>query len=77
MRVLVVEDDRDLNRQLVSALSDAGYAVDAAFGDWGDIDGVIVDVRANHGGWDASSAFRDFVVASSRRAPDVLSSRPR
>ena len=31
MRVLVVEDDRDLNRQLVSALTDAGYAVDAAF----------------------------------------------
>ena len=31
LRVLVVEDDRDLNRQLVSALTDAGYAVDAAF----------------------------------------------
>ena len=31
MRVLVVEDDRDLNRQLVTALTDAGYAVDAAF----------------------------------------------
>jgi two-component system OmpR family response regulator len=29
--VLVVEDDADLNRQLVSALTDAGYAVDAAF----------------------------------------------
>lgn len=31
MRMLVVEDDPDLNRQLVSALEDAGYAVDAAF----------------------------------------------
>lgn len=31
MRLLVIEDDRDLNRQLVSALSDAGYAVDAAY----------------------------------------------
>ena len=31
MRVLVVEDDRDLNRQLVAALTDAGYAVDSAF----------------------------------------------
>ena len=31
MRVLIVEDDRDLNRQLVSALTDAGYAVDSAF----------------------------------------------
>ena len=30
MRVLVVEDDKDLNRQLVAALGDAGYAVDTA-----------------------------------------------
>jgi two-component system OmpR family response regulator len=30
VRVLVVEDDPDLNRQLVTALSDAGYAVDTA-----------------------------------------------
>ena len=28
MRVLVVEDDLDLNRQLVAALTDAGYAAD-------------------------------------------------
>ena len=31
MRVLVVEDDGDLSRQLVTALTDAGYAADAAF----------------------------------------------
>jgi DNA-binding response OmpR family regulator len=31
LRLLVVEDDPDLNRQLVAALSDAGYAVDTAF----------------------------------------------
>ena len=31
MRVLVVEDDRDLNRQLAAALTEAGYAADAAF----------------------------------------------
>nr|HPG89632.1 DNA-binding response regulator [Hyphomicrobium sp.] len=30
MRALVVEDDKDLNRQLVTALGDAGYAVDTA-----------------------------------------------
>lgn len=30
MRALVVEDDPDLNRQLVRALTDAGYAVDTA-----------------------------------------------
>ena len=31
MRLLVVEDDPDLNRQLTTALSDAGYVVDRAF----------------------------------------------
>lgn len=30
MRVLVVEDDVDISRQLVTALTDSGYAVDAA-----------------------------------------------
>jgi two-component system OmpR family response regulator len=31
VRLLVVEDDKDLNRQLVAALEQAGYAVDRAF----------------------------------------------
>jgi two-component system OmpR family response regulator len=31
VRILVIEDDTDLNRQLASALGDAGYAVDCAF----------------------------------------------
>ena len=31
MRVLVVEDDRDLNRQVCDALKAGGYAVDTAF----------------------------------------------
>ena len=31
MRLLVIEDDPDLNRQLTTALSDAGYVVDRAF----------------------------------------------
>jgi two-component system OmpR family response regulator len=31
MRILVVEDDRDLNRQLVAALGEAGYAADSSF----------------------------------------------
>ena len=30
MRLLVVEDDPDLNRQLVGALEEAGYVVDSA-----------------------------------------------
>ena len=31
MRLLVVEDDPDLNRQLTTALTDAGYVVDRAY----------------------------------------------
>ena len=31
MRLLVVEDDRNLNRQIVTALEHAGYAVDKAY----------------------------------------------
>ena len=31
MRLLVVEDDRDLNRQIAGALEQAGYAVDRAY----------------------------------------------
>ncbi len=52
MRLLVVEDDPDLNRQLVTALSDAGYAVDTAsdgeeghfLGDTESYDAVILDI---------------------------------
>src|SRR5262245_54583738 len=31
LRLLVIEDDPDLNRQLATALIDAGYVVDRAF----------------------------------------------
>ncbi|TCT07607.1 response regulator transcription factor [Aquabacter spiritensis] len=52
MRLLVVEDDPDLNRQLVTALGEAGYAVDTAFdgdeglflGDTEPYDAVILDI---------------------------------
>ena len=52
MRLLVVEDDPDLNRQLVTALQDAGYVVDKAadgeeghyLGDTEPYDGVILDL---------------------------------
>ncbi len=52
MRILVVEDDRDLNRQLVEALDEAGYVVDKAFdgeeghflGDTEPYDAVILDI---------------------------------
>ena len=52
MRLLVVEDDPDLNRQLVATLKDAGYAVDAAadgeegafLGETEPYDAVILDI---------------------------------
>ena len=52
VRLLVVEDDPDLNRQLSTALGEAGYAVDAAFdgeeglylGDTEPYDAVILDI---------------------------------
>ncbi len=52
MRLLVVEDDPDLNRQLCTALTDAGYAVDKAFdgeeghylGDSEPYDAVVLDL---------------------------------
>jgi two-component system OmpR family response regulator len=52
MRLLVVEDDPDLNRQLVTALTDAGYVVDAAkdgeeghfLGDTEPYDAIVLDL---------------------------------
>jgi two-component system, OmpR family, response regulator len=52
MRLLVVEDDPNLNRQLVTALTDAGYVVDTAtdgeeghyLGDTNPYDAVILDL---------------------------------
>jgi two-component system OmpR family response regulator len=52
MRLLVVEDDRDLNRQIADALTRAGHAVDRAFdgedgwflGDTEPYDAVILDL---------------------------------
>jgi two-component system OmpR family response regulator len=52
MRVLVVEDDANLNRQIKEALTDAGYAVDVAFdgedghflGDTEPYDAVVLDI---------------------------------
>ncbi len=52
MRLLVVEDDPDLNRQLVSAFKDAGYVVDTAkdgeeghyLGDTEPYDAIVLDI---------------------------------
>ncbi len=52
MRILVVEDDKELNAQLAEALRDAGYVVDPAFdgeeghylGDTEPYDAVVLDI---------------------------------
>ena len=52
MRLLVIEDDKDINRQIVAALEHAGYAVDHALdgeegyflGDTEPYDAVILDI---------------------------------
>lgn len=52
MRILVVEDDKDLNRQITDALTDAGYVVDRAYdgeeghflGDTEPYDAIVLDV---------------------------------
>ena len=52
MRILVIEDDTNLNRQLTEALSDAGYVVDRAYdgeeghflGDTEPYDAVVLDI---------------------------------
>ena len=52
MRILVVEDDTNLNRQLKEALTEAGYVVDVAFdgeeghflGDTEPYDAVVLDI---------------------------------
>lgn len=52
MRILVVEDDINLNRQLKEALTEAGYAVDVAFdgeeghflGDTEPYDAIVLDI---------------------------------
>jgi two-component system OmpR family response regulator len=52
MRILVVEDDPDLNRQLAGALADAGYVVDKAMdgeeghflGDTEPYDAIVLDL---------------------------------
>ena len=52
MRILIIEDDKDLNRQLADALGDAGYVVDRAYdgeeghflGDTEPYDAVVLDI---------------------------------
>ncbi len=76
MRLLVVEDDRDLNRQLVATLEAAGYVVDRAFdGEEGEFlgetepyDAVVLDLGLP--GRDGITVLRNWRTAE--RAMPVL-----
>ena len=68
MRVLVVEDDPDLNRQLVSALTDAGYAVDKATD--GGLD-VSVQIK-NSGGMDSDEVPQVYLGAPGQAPEGVF-----
>ncbi len=77
MRLLVIEDDKDLNRQLVTAAEQAGYAVDRAYdgeeghflGDTEPYDAVILDLGLPLK--DGLSVLREW-RASGRRMPVLI-----
>ncbi len=81
MRLLVVEDDRDLNRQLVKALTQAGYAVDTAFdgeegqflGETEPYDAVILDLGLPK--MDGASVLESWRVAGRSMPVLVLTAR--
>ncbi|HZP20102.1 MAG TPA: response regulator transcription factor [Bauldia sp.] len=83
MRILVVEDDADLNRQLVSALKDAGYAVDSAsdgeeghfLGDTEPYDAVVLDIGLPVK--DGISVLEDWRRAGRRMPVLILTARDR
>ena len=72
MRLLVVEDDPDLNRQLTTALTDAGYVVDRAFdgeeghflGDSEPYDAVVLDMACPR--WTASRCWKPGAATAAR-----------
>ncbi len=65
MRILLVEDDKDLQRLLKKALGDAGYVVDLAadgeeghfLGDTEPYDAVVLDLGCPR--WTASRCWRN------------------
>ena len=70
MRILIVEDDKDLNRQLEEACLETGYVVDKAFdgeeghflGDTEPYDAVILDITipGGMGGKEVIGRLRDY-----------------
>lgn len=83
MRLLVVEDDQDLNRQLCEALEEAGYVVDKAFdgseghflGDTEPYDAVILDIGLPE--MDGISVLEEWRTAGKAMPVLILTARDR
>ena len=83
MRLLLVEDDRDLNRQVAAALADAGYAIDKAFdgeegqflGETEPYDAVILDLGLP--GIDGVSVLTNWRRADRKMPVLILTARDR
>jgi two-component system OmpR family response regulator len=83
VRLLIVEDDRDLNRQLSAALEQAGYVVDRAFdgeeghflGDTEPYDAVVLDIGLPKR--DGISVLEEWRKAGRRMPVLILTARDR
>ncbi|MDB5590646.1 response regulator transcription factor [Enterovirga sp.] len=83
MRLLLVEDDKDLNRQIAAALVDAGYAVDKAFdgeegqflGETEPYDAVVLDLGLP--GLDGVSVLTNWRRAGHKMPVLILTARDR
>jgi two-component system, OmpR family, response regulator len=83
LRLLVIEDDRDLNRQIATALAHAGYAVDRAYdgeegwflGDTESYDAVVLDLGLPKK--DGISVLKDWRAAGRVMPVLILTARDR
>jgi two-component system OmpR family response regulator len=83
VRLLLVEDDKDLNRQIAAALVDAGYAVDKAFdgeegqflGETEPYDAVVLDLGLP--GLDGVSVLTNWRRAGHKMPVLILTARDR
>jgi two-component system, OmpR family, response regulator len=83
VRLLVIEDDKDINRQIVAALEQAGYAVDRAFdgeeglflGETEPYDAIILDLGLPKG--DGASLLTKWRAASIKVPVIILTARDR
>ena len=83
MRLLVVEDDKDLNRQIATALAQAGYAVDRAYdgeegwflGDTESYDAIVLDLGLPKK--DGISVLKDWREAGRAMPVLILTARDR